>query len=105
VYVTEHAAVELFCAVRAQLLGEVKALPAAALKVPLLGLTLQITEPVGAVFVPLASVSVIVAVQVVPLLTVTVLAAQLTPLLVDRRFTVTVKAVVVLLALWGPSPP
>jgi hypothetical protein len=67
-----------------------KVLPAAAVKLPLLGLTVQLTVPVGETFVPFASVSVTVAVQVVPLPMVTVVAAQVTLVLVERLLTVTV---------------
>jgi hypothetical protein len=68
-----------------------KLLPVAAVKPPLLlGLTVQLTEPVGETFVPFASVSVTVAVQVVPLPMVTVVAAQDTLVLVERLLTVTV---------------
>jgi hypothetical protein len=70
-----------------------------------LGLTAQLTEPVGDVFVPFASMSVTVAVQVVPLPMSTVVAAQVTLVPVERLLTVTVYAGLLLLALCVESPP
>jgi hypothetical protein len=108
VYVTEQADVLPLVLASAQVRGgpALKVLPPAAVKPPLvLGLTAQLTEPVGDVFVPFASMSVTVAVQVVPLPMVTVVAAQVTFVPVERLLTVTVYAGLLLLALCVESPP
>ena len=92
-YVTEQADVLLLVLLSVQVGGgpALKLLPAAAVKPPLvLGLTAQLTDPVGDVFVPFESVSVTVAVQLVPLPMVTVVTAQVTLVLVERLLTVTV---------------
>jgi len=71
-------------------------------KVPVTPVTVNVTEPVGVTTVPAVEVSVMVAVQVEPWLTTTGL-VQDTAVLVVRKLTVTVAAVVVLLAAWVPS--
>jgi hypothetical protein len=72
------------------------------LKLPLLGLTDQVTVPPGVLLVPL-SVSLTVAVQVVPVLASTGFGAHETDVLVVRVLTVTV--VLPLLDWWVESPP
>jgi len=73
------------------------------LKVPA-SLLVQLTVPVGVVFVP-TSVSVTVAVQVVDVPSGTAVGEQLTLVLVERfAVTVTVIVVVPLLPLWSGSP-
>jgi hypothetical protein len=88
-------AVELFCVLRTQ--------PPPEEKLPFeLGLTEKLTVPLGVDFVPL-SVSVTVAVQVVPVLASTVDGAQLTVVVVVRVLTLT--EVVLLPERWVESPP
>ena len=72
------------------------------LKLPLLGLTDQVIVPPGVLLVPL-SVSLTVAVQVVPVLASTGFGVHETEVLVVRVLTVTV--VLPLLDWWVESPP
>jgi hypothetical protein len=88
--VTEQVAVELDCVVSVQL--------ALVLKLPLVvGLTVKLTEPVGTI-VGAVSLSVTVAVQVVPVLASTVEGEQLTLVIVER-------AVILKLVLVAPVRP
>src|SRR5712692_10091479 len=74
------------------------------LKEPALPLGVKFTVPAGDVFVPAAEASVTVAVHFEAWLTTTGV-SQATDVVVVRRFTVMLKAVVVELVLWVGSPP